>query len=98
MESFDVTGGFRKNFREVIPEVAAIPSYQRKGKPAWRDGLPVDCSGQTPDGQAFSGIVEFAESSRETQSNSPAASRVILSLTPLEPFPAASIKRPSTTS
>ncbi|HWE04565.1 MAG TPA: DUF1592 domain-containing protein [Tepidisphaeraceae bacterium] len=59
LESFDVTGGFRKNFREVNPEVASIPAYQRKGKLAWRDGLPVDCSGQTPDGQAFSGIIEL---------------------------------------
>jgi hypothetical protein len=59
LESFDVTGGYRKNFRDVDPTVAAIPIYQRKGKLAWRDGLPVDCSGQTPDGQAFSGIVEL---------------------------------------
>jgi mono/diheme cytochrome c family protein len=56
LESFDVTGGFRANYREVNPEVVAIPAHQRKGRLTWRDGLPVDASGETPDGQKFSGI------------------------------------------
>ena len=32
LESFDVTGGFRKNYREVDPDVVKIPGHQRKGK------------------------------------------------------------------
>jgi len=48
LESFDVTGAFRKNYRVVDGEGAR-----------WRDGLPVDCSGTTPDGRAFSGIAEL---------------------------------------
>ncbi len=51
LESFDVTGGYRKNFRQLQP-----------GKTTWREGLPVDCSGKTPDGQPFSGIVELRQS------------------------------------
>jgi len=61
LESFDVTGGFRKSYREVVPEVAAIPTYLRKGQISWRDGLPVDCSGQTPDGKPFADIRELRQ-------------------------------------
>jgi len=59
LESFDVTGAFRKNYRELNPAVAALPAQERKGRPLWHDGLPVDCSGKTPGGQAFSGIAEL---------------------------------------
>lgn len=59
LESFDVTGGYRKNFREADPDIASLPQNQRTGKPAWRDGLAVDCSGQTPDGRPFSGIQDL---------------------------------------
>ena len=59
LESFDVTGAFRKNYRKLNPEVAALPAQERKGRPVWGDGLPVDCSGKTPDGQPFSGIGEL---------------------------------------
>jgi len=61
LESFDVTGGFRQKYREVNPEVVAIPAHQRKGRPTWRDGLPVDASGETPDGQKFTGIGELRQ-------------------------------------
>jgi mono/diheme cytochrome c family protein len=56
LESFDVTGGFRTKYREVDPDIAKLPGDQRGGRPAWRDGLPVDCSGQTPDGRPFADI------------------------------------------
>jgi hypothetical protein len=56
LESFDVTGRFRDKYREVDPEVVKLPGNQRKGRATWRDGLPVDPSGQTPDGQTFARI------------------------------------------
>lgn len=37
----------------------ALPWQKRQGKQTWRDGLPVDCSGETPDGRAFSGPAEL---------------------------------------
>lgn len=46
LESFDVTGAFRKSYRVSQGET-------------WREGLPVDCSGQTPDGRPFAGIAEL---------------------------------------
>jgi len=61
LESFDVTGGFRKNYRALNAEVVALPPQERKGKPLWRDGLPVDCSGKTPAGQPFAGIAELRQ-------------------------------------
>ena len=61
LESFDVTGAFRKNYRVVDPEVVALPPDKRKGLQTWRDGLPVDCSGKTPDGRAFAGIAELRQ-------------------------------------
>ncbi len=61
LESFDVAGGFRKNYREVDPAVVALPPQQRAGKPTWRDGLLIDATGQTPDGRAFTGILELRQ-------------------------------------
>jgi len=46
LESFDVTGRFREKYREANGN-------------AWRDGLPVDCSGKTPDGKAFASIIDL---------------------------------------
>ena len=59
LESFDVTGRFRTRYREVDREVAALPAGQRKDRPQWREGLPVDCGGQTPDGRPFADITEL---------------------------------------
>ena len=59
LESFDVAGSFRTKYREVDTEVMALPWQKRQGKQTWRDGLPVDCSGETPDGRAFSGPAEL---------------------------------------
>jgi hypothetical protein len=49
LESFDVMGNFRTNYRVPNPE-------KGKDKPKWLDGLPVDCTGITPDGRTFSDI------------------------------------------
>ncbi len=50
LESFDVTGAFREKYREVNPGNA---------RQRWRDGLPVDTTGITPDGVKFAGIAEL---------------------------------------
>ena len=56
LESFDVTGAFRTNYR--IPDTG--PAAAGRKKPgAWIDGLPVDCSGKTPDGREFADIREL---------------------------------------
>ena len=46
LESFDVTGRFRT-------------AYRTGEGNAWHDGLPVDCSGETPDGRKFSGVAQL---------------------------------------
>ena len=51
LESFDVTGTYRKTYRVLNPE--------RKAGPWWTEGLPVDCSGKTPTGQTFADIREL---------------------------------------
>ncbi len=51
LESFDVTGTYRKTYRVLNPE--------RKAGPGWTEGLPVDCSGKTPTGQTFADIREL---------------------------------------
>jgi hypothetical protein len=49
LESFDVIGGWREKFR-IIPE---------KGPRKYKEGLPVDASGEWPDGRKFKGFDEF---------------------------------------
>lgn len=61
LESFDVTGRFRNNYREVDPAVVKLPPWERKGRPTWREGQPVESSGETPDGQSFEGIVALRQ-------------------------------------
>jgi mono/diheme cytochrome c family protein len=61
LESFDVTGGFRKHYREPNPEVVSLPVAQRGSRPVWREGLPVDASGETPDGRTFADVAELRQ-------------------------------------
>ena len=49
LESFDPIGGFREAYR--------IPG--EKGAGGYREGLPVDVTGTTPQGQVFVGIEEY---------------------------------------
>ena len=51
LESFDVTGNYRQNYRVLNPE--------RKSGLWWTEGLAVDCSGKTPTGQSFADIREL---------------------------------------
>ncbi len=55
LESFDVTGAFRTNYRVSDPD-AKVPGTRK-----WKDGLPVDCTGTTPDGAAFNGVRELRQ-------------------------------------
>lgn len=52
LESFDVTGKYRKNYR-------TLRTAPEKGLPPWTDGLPVDSRGRTPEGGAFGDIREL---------------------------------------
>jgi mono/diheme cytochrome c family protein len=54
LESFDVMGNFRTNYR--IADTAAP-----KGSSKWKDGLPVDTTGVAPDGAAFTGVKQLRE-------------------------------------
>jgi len=53
LESFDVMGQFRKNYRLLDPSLATLPPQKRKRTTLWTDGLPVNASGVTPEGKAF---------------------------------------------
>jgi hypothetical protein len=59
LESFDPIGGFRTHYRSTgqgqVPEGTLFGRRIRE----YRLGLPVDASGTTPDGEAFSGIRDF---------------------------------------
>lgn len=61
LESFDVMGQFRKHYRVLEPHLAALPPQKRKRKSLWTDGLPVDASGVTPEGQPFADISGLRE-------------------------------------
>ncbi len=61
LESFDVMGAFRTKFREADPEFAKHPPNERPGRNKWREGLPVDCSGTTPTGDAFAGVQQLRQ-------------------------------------
>jgi len=53
LESFDVTGQFREKYR--------VLDDQGKAKHRWKDGLPVDPSGVTPEGTSFADIRELRD-------------------------------------
>ena len=59
LESFDPIGQYREKYREIIPELAKLPYHKRKKKQVWKDGLPVDASGITPEGHSFQDIKEL---------------------------------------
>ena len=52
LESFDVMGGFRSRYR--VANTNQTPSTSK-----WSEGNTVDCSGVTPQGQAFAGVQEL---------------------------------------
>jgi hypothetical protein len=56
LESFDVTGAFRTRYRIADPDAG-----KRKGAPRWKEGLAVDASGVTPDGQTFANVTQLRQ-------------------------------------
>jgi mono/diheme cytochrome c family protein len=61
LENFDVMGQYRTAYRTPDPELEKLSPAAREGKALWKDGLPVDNTGVTPDGKAFAGIRELRE-------------------------------------
>jgi hypothetical protein len=60
LESFDAIGGWREYYRIPIGEAAALDAKKKEQWPAtYKPGLPVDCTGQLPTGEAFQEIREF---------------------------------------
>jgi hypothetical protein len=60
LESFDVMGGWRDRYRVASHELEPVPGFGKNGWPfAFAYKLPVDASGQLPDGRAFNDIREF---------------------------------------
>ena len=59
LESFDVIGGWRENYRSQ--DKGTNPKHKLNGQNIWqyKDGLPVDASGELADGRKFAGILDF---------------------------------------
>jgi hypothetical protein len=60
LESFDVMGGWRERYRAVKEDVTPVKGIGLNGqRVAFHDALPVDATGELPDGQTFADIREF---------------------------------------
>jgi hypothetical protein len=60
LESFDVMGGWRDRYRAMAPDGKGLPGRGKNGQPfEFVFALPVDCTGELPDGRAFKDIREF---------------------------------------
>jgi len=60
LESFDILGGWRDRYRGVDEAVPPVPGFGKNGHAfAFHYGLPVDSSGELPDGRPFKDIREF---------------------------------------
>ncbi len=60
LESFDVMGAQRDRYRAVADNVKPVSGYGLNGQAfAFHYGLPVDASGELPDGREFRDINEF---------------------------------------
>ena len=60
LESFDVMGGWRDHYRAIAEGKVAVSGRGKNGQPfEFHNGLPVDATGQLPDGRHFSDIRQF---------------------------------------
>ena len=60
LESFDVMGGWRDRYRATAEDGDVEPGFGKNGWPLdFRYALPVDASGQLPDGRTFQDIRDF---------------------------------------
>ncbi len=80
LECFDVIGGWRETYR--AQDQGSKPTRKVKGLDIWqyKDGLPVDASGELSDGRTFSGITEFKKLllTQEDQVMSALASKLVI--------------------
>jgi hypothetical protein len=58
LESYDVAGGWQTNYRSLGKQFKSPPNLKRV---QWRIGPPVDASGVTADGKAFTDLNEFKQ-------------------------------------
>jgi hypothetical protein len=60
LESFDVMGGWREHYRAVKEDIPPVPGIGMNGQRfAFHEALPVDASGELPDGRPFANVREF---------------------------------------
>ncbi len=60
LESFDIFGGWRDQYRAVAPDKPGVEGRGKNGQPfEFHYGLPVDAAGTLPDGRPFQDIREF---------------------------------------
>ncbi len=60
LENFDVAGGWRDHYRSVGDEGKTIEGFGKNGQPfAFRQGPPVDASGNLANGKKFANIYEL---------------------------------------
>jgi hypothetical protein len=68
LESFDVLGGWRDRYRAVDEGKPALRGRGKNGQPfAFHLALPVDASGELPDGRPFRDIRDFKRLVREDE-------------------------------
>jgi hypothetical protein len=73
LESFDVMGARRDRYRAVAENVKPVSGYGLNGQAfAFHYGLPVDSTGELPDGRTFADVKEFK---RLIMSDEPAVAR-----------------------
>ena len=66
LESFDVMGGWRDRYRAIDEKKPAEKGIGKNGHPyEFHFGLPVDASGELPDGRPFRDIRDFKRLVRE---------------------------------
>jgi hypothetical protein len=73
LENFDIFGGWRDNYRAISPGKEPVGGFGKNGAPfEFHHGLPVDATGELPDGRTFSNVCDFkqlllADQSQERQ-------------------------------
>jgi hypothetical protein len=66
LENFDIMGGWRDRYRGIDETKPPAPGLGKNGHPfAFHFGLPVDASGELPDGRPFRDIRDFKRLVRE---------------------------------
>jgi hypothetical protein len=61
LESFDPIGGWRDHFRRLGEGEKPAEIFAGAKKVSYKVGLPVDASGELPDGRPFAGFIEYRD-------------------------------------